>query len=275
MKQATPLRVLIVDDEPLARRGIRARLAGDPDVDIVGEAGSGRAAVRAIRELQPDLVFLDVQMPGLDGFGVLAEIGAERMPLTIFVTAYEQHALRAFDAHALDYLLKPLEDERFATALERARRRVAEHRSSEFGRRLSALLAEAGAHAGADPASAPVESTAGGNGYLSRFVVRTSGRVLLVPAEEVDWIEATGDYVRLHAGSNAHLVRERISKLAERLDPTLFARIHRSTIVNVSRIREFQPYFNREYIVVLKNGTRLKLSRKYRDSLTALFGDDL
>jgi len=251
-----PLRVLVVDDEPLARRGIHARLGRMADVEIVGECASGREAVDAIRGLSPDLVFLDVQMPGLDGFGVVEAVGAERMPVVVFVTAYDQHALRAFEARALDYLLKPIDDERFEQAVARARARVAERRESAVGRRLAA--------APAAPA-APLE----------RILVRSGGRVLLVAADEVDWIEAAGDYLRLHVGPARHLLRETMGALEARLDPRRFVRIHRSTIVNVSRIRELQPYFNREYVVLLRDGTRLKLSRGYRERLELLLGGEL
>ena len=248
-----PLRVLVVDDEPLARRGIHVRLGRMAGVEIVGECASGREAVDAIRGLSPDLVFLDVQMPGLDGYGVVEAVGAERMPVVVFVTAYDQHALRAFEARALDYLLKPIDDERFEQAVARARARVAERRESAVGRRLAAAPA------------APLE----------RILVRSGGRVLLVAADEVDWIEAAGDYLRLHVGPARHLLRETMGALEARLDPRRFVRIHRSTIVNVSRIRELQPYFNREYVVLLRDGTRLKLSRGYRERLELLLGGEL
>jgi two-component system, LytTR family, response regulator len=262
MRTSTVIRVLIVDDEALARRGIRARLAAAAGFEIAGEAATGREAVRAIAELDPDLVFLDVQMPGLDGFGVVAAVGAERMPVTVFVTAHDQHALRAFEAHALDYLLKPLDDERFIRVLERARRRIEERRGSELGRKLAAVLAETGV----------AGSGATGGRPLGRFLIKGGGRVQVLPVEEVDWIEAAGDYVRLHAGSRTHLLRDRISILAEQLDPALFVRIHRSTIVNMERIRELQPYGNGDYVVVLTDGTSLKLSRGYRDQLEEVFG---
>jgi two-component system, LytTR family, response regulator len=270
------IRVLIVDDEALARRGIRARLAAAAGFEVAGEAATGREAVRAIAELSPDLVFLDVQMPGLDGFEVVAAVGAERMPVTVFVTAHDQHALRAFEAHALDYLLKPLDDERFSRVLERARRRIEERRGGELGRKLAAVLAETGVvgPGTASPGEAAPSDAAGGR-MLDRFLIKGGGRVLVIPAEEVDWIGAAGDYVRLHAGSRTHLLRDRISVLAEQLDPAVFARIHRSTIVNVERIRELQPYGNGDYVVVLKDGTSLKLSRGYREQVEAVFGRGL
>lgn len=254
--------MLIVDDETLARRGVRARLAAAAGFEVSGEAATGREAVRAIAELSPDLVFLDVQMPGVDGFGVVAAVGAERMPVTVFVTAHDQHALRAFEAHALDYLLKPLDDERFTRVLGRARRRIEERRGDELGRKLAAVLAETGV----------AGSGAAGGRTLERFLIKGGGRVQVLPVEEVDWIEAAGDYVRLHAGSRTHLLRDRISILAQQLDPARFVRIHRSTIVNIERVRELEPYGNGDYIVVLTDGTSLKLSRGYRDQLERVFG---
>jgi two-component system LytT family response regulator len=265
------IRVLIVDDEPLARRGIRARLANAAGFDIVGEATGGREAIAAIIELAPDLVFLDVQMAGVDGFGVVDAVGADRMPITIFVTAYDEHALRAFDARALDYLLKPIDDQRFQEALERAQRRVEEQRGSALGRKIAAAVADAG---GTQPADDRTTSP-GKRRTVERFLIKTGGRVVIVPVEEVDWFEAAGDYVKLHVGSKTHLLREKISAVEETLDEKRFVRIHRSTIVNVERIRELQPYVNREYTLLLKDGTVLKLSRGYRARLEELFGGQL
>jgi two-component system LytT family response regulator len=262
------LRVLVVDDEPLARRGILARLRRAADVEVVGECSGGREAVEAIRAHAPDLVFLDVQMPGTDGFGVVEAVGPETIPAVVFVTAYDEHALRAFDARALDYLLKPVDDERFARALERARARVEERRHGALGRRVAAALADAGA-----PPPRPEEPPAAPR-PVERFLVRRGGRVQVVHADEIDWIEAAGDYVSLHAGGATHLLRETMASMEAQLDPARFLRIHRSTIVAVERIREFHPHFNREYVVVLRDGTRLKLSRSYRDRLDGLFGGE-
>jgi two-component system, LytTR family, response regulator len=238
------IHALIVDDEPLARRGIRVRLERAGGVEVIGECASGSEAVTVIRHLEPDLVFLDVQMPGLDGFDVVERVGVERMPPVVFVTAYDAHALRAFDVHALDYLLKPIDDERFDTAVERARRRVGEREA--MGRQLAAAL---------------------GDLRPRRILIKDRGRVVILNEADVDWVEAEGDYVRVHAGGRGHLLRETMSAMEERLDPGSFARIHRSTIVNVGRIRELKPLPNREYTVVLKDGTQLRLSRSYRDVL--------
>ncbi len=238
------IHALIVDDEPLARRGIRVRLERAGDVEVIGECASGSEAVTVIRHLEPDLVFLDVQMPGLDGFDVVERVGVERMPPVVFVTAYDAHALRAFGVHALDYLLKPIDDERFDTAVERARRRIGEREA--MGRHLAAAL---------------------GDLRPRRILIKDRGRVVILNEADVDWVEAEGDYVRVHAGGRGHLLRETMSAMEERLDPASFARIHRSTIVNVSRIRELKPLPNREYTVVLEDGTKLRLSRSYRDAL--------
>lgn len=269
---ARRIRALIVDDEPLARRGVSARLAGEDDFEVVGEAASGREALRMITELAPDLVFLDVQMPGIDGFGVVDGVGPDRMPVTVFLTAYDQHALRAFEADALDYLLKPIDDERFAQALARARRRIEEQRESALGRKLTAVLAEVGPVDATLPQGPP---EAGTTRTVERFLIKGGGRMHVVPVDEVDWLEAAGDYVRLHVGEKTHLLRETMGTIEAKLDPQRFARIHRSTIVNLERIRELQPYFNREYIVVLKDGTKLKLSRSYRERLDLHFGGGL
>ena len=246
------IRALVVDDEPLARRGIRVRLERAEGVEVIGESTNGPEAVAAIRELSPDLVFLDVQMPGLDGFGVVELVGAEQMPPVVFVTAYDAHALKAFDVHALDYLLKPIDDERFDVAVARARRRITER--AAFGSQLAAVLAEV---------------------RDRRILIKDRGKVIIVNEADVDWVEAEGDYVRVHTGGRGHLLRETMSAMAERLDPTRFARIHRSTIVNVSRIRELKSHPNREYTVVLHDGTRLKLSRGYRDALRGHFADEI
>ena len=243
------LRVLIVDDEPLARRGLRVRLERMRDIEIVGEAESGSGAVDAIELHRPDVVLLDVQMPELDGFDVVDAIGADDMPITIFVTAYDAHAIRAFDAHALDYLLKPVDDERFERAIERARLRAAERGARAREAALGDLLA------------APVRRE-------SRIVLRDRGRVIVLQHADVDWISAEGDYVRVFAGGRGYLVRHTMVAMEARLDPKDFARIHRSAIVNVSRVREIRAHGDRDYIVVLRDDTKLKMSRSYRDRLT-------
>jgi two-component system LytT family response regulator len=259
----TPIRSMIVDEEPLARERIRSLLAAQPDVQIVAECASGRQAVEACRLHQPDLMFLDVQMPELDGFGVLEELssngGKERMPAVIFVTAYGQYALRAFEVRALDFLLKPFDDERFHDAMERARQQL---RISAAGRgaartthrRLLAL----------------VEDMKGRAKTQDRLVVRSGGRVFFLRTSEIDWIEAASNYVRLHVGSSSHLLRETMNGIEARLDPARFLRIHRSTIVNLERVRQLEPWFHGDYAVILEDGTRLTLSRGHREKLDRL-----
>jgi len=271
------IRAIIVDDEALARRGIRARLERTGGYTVVAECASGREAIAAIREYAPNVVFLDVQMPGIDGFGVIDEIGADEMPVVIFVTAHDTHALRAFEAHAFDYLLKPIDDDRFAATVDRARRRVVEREESGVARRLAALMHDIRpaldadrnslARSGAPDASGPTPS--------GRIVVRDRDRVIFIDVTDIDWVGADGDYVRIHTAGKSHLVRDTMAALEARLDPTAFVRIHRSTIVNSSRIKELRPYSSREYAVVLKDGTRLRLSRRYRDRLRTHFRETI
>jgi two-component system LytT family response regulator len=244
-----PLRVLIVDDEPLARDNVRLALATDTGVEVVAECDDGDSAVEAIAALRPDLVFLDVQMPGRDGFGVIEAVGPGRMPPVVFVTAYDAHALRAFEVHALDYLLKPFDDARVRDAIARARRATPGDGALED--RLAALLEQAARRAG------PL------GGYLSRFVVRHGDRASLVRAADVDWIAADGNYVVLHARGAAHRLRVSLRTLAEQLDPKQFARIHKSTIVNLDRVRELQPWFGGDYVAILVDGKQLRVSRSF------------
>lgn len=253
MTGGAPIRVLVVDDEPPARRRIRALLAQEPDVQVVGEAGSGAEAVEAILSLSPSLVFLDVQMPDGDGFEVVRRVGAERMPLTVFATAHDEHALRAFEAHALDYLLKPFERERFASTLRRARGHLARARAGERDARLEALVAEEG-------------------GWASRITVRTGARIRVVPSDQVDYFTAEDNYVRIHVGERSYLHREPLGALAARLDPRLFLRIHRSTVVNLERVVELESLFAGEYVVFLRDGTRLTAGRTYRAALQQALG---
>lgn len=272
------IRAVIVDDEPLARRGIRARLERAGGYTVVAECASGREAIEAIRAHAPNVVFLDVQMPGTDGFGVIDEIGAEQMPVVIFVTAFDNHALKAFEAHAFDYLLKPIDDDRFATTIDRVRRRVVEREESEVARRLAALMHDLRpALEGVDqnPPRRPEAIGAAAGGPTNRIVVRDRDRVLLIDVGDIDWIGADGDYVRIHASGKSHLIRDTMTAMEQRLDSAAFVRIHRSTIVNASRIRELRPYSAREYAVILRDGTRLRLSRRYRERLRAHFGEYL
>ncbi|HSH15009.1 MAG TPA: LytTR family DNA-binding domain-containing protein [Verrucomicrobiae bacterium] len=254
-----PMRVLIVDDEPLARGKLKNLLAKEPDVEVVGEAGDGRGALDAIASLSPDLVFLDVQMPELDGFGVLAELPADARPAVVFVTAHDQFALKAFEVHALDYLLKPFDRERLVMALNRARQQLAAPTGqAELQNQLSALLA------GMKP---PARTAA-----PDRIAVKTSGRILFVNTTEIDWVEAADNYVKLHLGKVEHLMRETLSSIEQRLGGAGFVRISRSVIVHPRTVRELQPLFHGDQAVILKDGTRLTLSRTHRDALDKLVG---
>ena len=252
------IKTLIVDDEPLARRNLRLLLAKDPQIEILDECRNGREAVKAINTLSPDLIFLDIQMPEMDGFDVLANVGPEQIQAIIFVTAFDQYALKAFDVHALDYLLKPFDDERFAHALARAKAQIEAREINRLSKRLIALLEERESER-----NAPAQ----GKGYLTRVMIKAAGRVVLLKVDEIDFIEADGNYAKLHVGKKAHLLREKMNDLEGQLDPARFVRIHRSVIVNLDRIKEMHPHFNGDYIVVLEDGRQLRLSRTRREQL--------
>lgn len=271
------LRVAVVDDEELARGLVLEHLAAHPDVTVVAECANGLEAIEAVATHAPDLVFLDVQMPDLDGFGVVSALGEpEAMPAIVFVTAYNEYAVKAFDVNAVDYVLKPFDGERFRSAFQRARTTLEQKNSAEAGRRIKALLeevlgeqrAQALANAGATgvPAAAQVTNVPRAR-YLDRLMVKHDGRVFFVKVADVDWFEASGNYVRVHVGRVSHLIRETMHGIEAQLDPNLFARIHRAVIVNMDRIRELQPWFAGDYIVILRDGRQLKLSRTYREAL--------
>jgi two-component system, LytTR family, response regulator len=251
------MRVLIVDDEPWARKRIATLLKAEADVEMVGECSGGAEAVRTITERVPDLVFLDVQMPEVDGFEVVEAIGPDQMPLVIFATAYDKYAIQAFDAQALDYLLKPFDEERFRKALSRARREFIEKTPSE--RTIRGLL----------------ESVQSRQRFLQRLAVRSGGRILFLKAVDIDWVEASGNYVTLHAGTDSHMLRTGMNALEPKLDPEQFVRIHRSTIVNLDRVRQMQPWFRGEQILVLKDGTQLNVGRAFRGKLLQQIGNAL
>jgi two-component system LytT family response regulator len=260
---ATRIRAVIVDDEPLAREVLRSMLADHEDVEIVGEAGDGNAALVLIERTAPDLVFLDVQMPERDGFAVLRELDPDRFPAVVFVTAYDQYALRAFEVHALDYLLKPFDEERLARTLARARAHLARGRASvpaeaadEAAQRILRVLDELGV----------------ARQHLERLVVREDERVFFVRVADVDWFEAAGKYITIHAGKQRHQIREAMGKLEQQLDPRRFTRVSRFAIVNVERIRELQPWFQGEYVVILHDGSRVATTRGYRENVNALLG---
>jgi two-component system, LytTR family, response regulator len=251
------IRTLIVDDEPLARRNLRLLLERDPQIEVLEECRNGREAVKAIKSLSPDLIFLDIQMPEMDGFDVLASVGAEHIQSIIFVTAFDQYALKAFEVHALDYLLKPFDDARFKKALQAAKDQIEQRQLNKLSKKLIALLEERESHG--EPAKQKT--------YLTRLMIKLTNRVVLLKVSEIDWIEADGNYAKLHVGRKAHLLREKMQDLEAQLDPEKFVRIHRSAIVNLDRIKEMHPHFNGDYIVVLEDGSQLKLSRTRREQL--------
>jgi two-component system, LytTR family, response regulator len=263
------IRVLVVDDEPLARGRVVKLLRQRPGFEIIGECGNGAEAVEAIRRDPPDLLLLDVQMPEMNGFEVIETVGTDAVPAVIFVTAYDQHALRAFELHALDYLLKPYDDERFDRALQRARARVRRGQIEGLSHQLLVLLKDLRGEDAGTSAAPPAEEAPR---WLERLAVKTADRVALLKVDEIDWIEGAGVYVQLHVKGKRHLHRETLSNLEQQLDPSRFVRIHRSTIVNVERVKELVPYFHGEYVVVLNDATKLKLSRSYRDRLPAILG---
>jgi two-component system LytT family response regulator len=272
-----PIRVLIVDDEPLARVGLKKLCERDPEIEVVGECADGRAAAAAIEQVEPDLLLLDIQMPGMDGFEVLRAVGPDRMPQVIFVTAYDQFALRAFEVHALDYLLKPFGDKRFLDAIARAKQAIREAARHDLGTRLHALLEAVGldGQPGAEPTHAAIDSSTATHGFVSRIAVKERGSVFLVRADEIDWIEAADYCAKLHMGDRVHVIRESMKSLAARLDPAHFFAVSRSAIVNLDRIREIQPFARGSQIVILKDGTRVTLSRSRKEALARLLGQSL
>ncbi|MFI5228551.1 MAG: LytR/AlgR family response regulator transcription factor [Gemmatimonadales bacterium] len=254
MSESTKIRTLIVDDEELGRDRLQTLLASQPDVEIIGVCVDGPSAVETIEREQPDLVFLDVQMPGMDGFEVIDTIDPAHLPAVVFVTAHDGHAIRAFEIHALDFLLKPFDQTRFEKALERARGQVRRAAGPAIDSRLVSLLEELHEE----------------RKYPERLIVKSSGRVFFIRTEELDWVEASGNYVKIHTATDAHLLRESMKNMEAKLDPKTFVRIHRSAIVNIDRIKELEPWFHGEYIVIMRDGTRLTASRVFSDRLSAL-----
>lgn len=250
----TTLRTIIVDDERLARQKVRTMLAAHPDIELIAECRNGAEAVETIRTERPQLVFLDVQMPGLDGFDVLREVGAENVPSVVFVTAHDQYAVKAFDVHAIDYLLKPFDRKRFEISLERARRE----------------LQQGDHHACAEKIAALIRDLSGSYPHADRLVVRSEGRIFFIRTEDIDWIEGADNYARLHVKRDGHLIRETLGSLEARLDPRKFIRVHRSAIVNVDRIEEIKTLFHGEQTIVLRDGTEIHFGRKFRNRLDGL-----
>lgn len=250
------IRTIIIDDEPLARTRIKTLLREHDGFDIVAECGDGASAIESIEKHRPDLIFLDVQMPECSGLEVLEALEEDVRPLVVFVTAYDAYAVRAFEFHALDYLLKPLDRERFNDAVKRIRQSVDRNDLEVLNRKLSQLI----------------ESSQKERRFLNRVIIKASGRVTFLRVVEIDWIEAAGNYVRIHWGEQSHLLRETMNALEEKLDPEMFLRIHRSVIVNIDRIKELQPAFHGDYFVILKNNKQLPLSRGYRERIEPFLG---
>lgn len=260
------IRVMLVDDEPLAIRGLKLRLQEFPEVEIIGECSNGREAVKEIKAQTPDLVFLDIQMPGLDGFGVVRALIGAPAPLIVFVTAYDKYAIDAFEANALDYLVKPVEEERLKDAVHRARDAIKTRAAAGRESRLVELLASLSDEDRdqikeliQDPSWTQKER------YSERLSFKDGTKVVVLNADDIDWIDAAGDYMCIHACGKTHIIRETMKTLQQRLDPARFQRIHRSAIVNVKKVKELHPHSNGEYFVVLENGSELKLSRSYKE----------
>jgi two-component system LytT family response regulator len=251
------IRVVIVDDEPIAREGLRNQLRNEAEVEIVAESGDGPEAVHAIEELRPDLIFLDIQMPGMDGLDVMRLLDANNLPAVIFVTAYDKYALQAFEVNAVDYLLKPFDRERFQKAFQRARVQLERKDAQQIKERLQSLL----------------ETIRPQAKHLERIVVKSAGRIFFLAVAEIDWIESADNYVNLHAGRESHLIRETLTNLETKLNPSDFVRIRHSAIVNVKHIKELRPLFKSEFEIVLQNGTKLSSSRRYRSRLDVLLGE--
>jgi two-component system LytT family response regulator len=261
---APRLRVIIIDDEPVARRGLRLLLDRDDEVEVAGEAAAGTEAVELIRRTRPDVAFLDVQMPGGSGFEVLQRVGPAVAPVVVFVTAYDEYALRAFEVNAVDYLLKPYDDARFLLALQRAKGEVRRRQTDKVNARLTQLLEYLQQNPEKAAAAPAVERA------TERILLKSSGEIFFLKPGEIDWIEAEGDYMKFHVSGRAHLMRETMARLEARLDPGQFVRIHRSTIVNLDRVRKLSPSFAGEYAVVLHDGTKLRLSRGYHERIATL-----
>lgn len=269
----SPIRTIVVDDEPLARRGLEIRLREFEGFEIVAQCANGREAVEAVARQSPDLMFLDIEMPGIDGFEVLRRIPQSSMPMVVFVTAFDRYAIEAFDAHALDYLLKPLIDERLARTVERVRERISERASTRHREQLVALLARV-TGAGELDADSLIAQGAGGapRKFPDVLPIRLGRETVRLPVAAIEWVDAAGDYMCVHAEGRTHVVRATMKQFEERLDPADFQRIHRSTIVNVRRIRKLKPHTNGEYFLTLDGGHELKLSRSYRDRLEHILG---
>ncbi len=266
------IRTLIVDDEPLARRGLELRLREHTDISIVRQCANGREALAAIAEEAPDLIFLDIQMPGMSGLDLVAQVPQESMPMVVFVTAFDRYAINAFEAHALDYLLKPVDETRLAAALDRVRAQWQQQQALAQREQLMALLAEVKGNGelGADPAAVAASPATAAPRYARMLPIRSGRETLRLDVTTIDWIDAAGDYMCLHADGQTHVLRATMKELEEMLDPLVFQRVHRSTIVNLARVRSLRPHLNGECFLKLQSGQEVKLSRSFRDKVELL-----
>ena len=264
------IRAIIVDDEPLARRGLELRLQDAQDIEIVRQCANGREALAAIAELHPDLMFLDIQMPGLSGFDVLAQVPQESLPMIVFVTAFDRFAIDAFEAHALDYLLKPVDDSRLARALERVRAQWQQRQALAQREQLIAMLGDLNGQGQIEPESLASQASQPARRYATTLPIRVGREILRLDVSTIDWIDAAGDYMCVHAAGQTHVLRATMKELEEMLDPQVFLRVHRSTIVNLARVRSLRPHLNGECFLKLQSGQEVKLSRSFRDKVELL-----
>jgi two-component system LytT family response regulator len=264
------IRAIIVDDEPLARRGLELRLKDEPDIEIVAQCVNGREAIGAITDHAPDLMFLDIQMPGLSGLDVLAQVPQESMPMVVFVTAFDRFAIQAFDAHALDYLLKPIDDDRLQRALERVRAQWQARQAVAQRAQLMALLADLTGKGEIAPEALAAAAAGPARRYATMLPIRVGRETVRLDVATIDWIDAAGDYMCLHAAGQTHVLRATMKELEEMLDPAVFQRVHRSTIVNLARVKALRPHLNGECFLKLQSGQEVKLSRSYRDKVEML-----
>lgn len=264
------IRAIIVDDEPLARRGLELRLRDAQDIEIVRQCANGREALAAIVELQPDLMFLDIQMPGLSGFDVLAQVPQESLPMIVFVTAFDRFAIDAFEAHALDYLLKPVDDSRLARALERVRAQWQQRQALAQREQLMAMFGDLNGQGRIEPDPLASQASQPARRYATMLPIRVGRETLRLDVATIDWIDAAGDYMCVHAAGQTHVLRATMRELEEMLDPQVFQRVHRSTIVNLARVRSLRPHLNGECFLKLQSGQEVKLSRSFRDKVELL-----
>ena len=261
------IRTIIVDDESLARRGLKIRLKAFNDIEIITECANGREALAAIEEHSPDLVFLDIQMPGIDGFEVVQKIQADSMPLIVFATAFDQYAIEAFEIHAVDYVLKPIEDERLSVAIERVRQHLKQNENENHKQRLMDLITNITGQTPSEINELLINGGLREKGYPEKIAIKDRGETTLVPSKEISWIEAAGDYMCIHANDQVHVLRSTMKNLESLLNPQNFQRVHRSTIVNLEKIEKVCSHINGEYYLILDSGSRLKMSRSYRDKI--------